>query len=243
MTNALHLANAKGRDATIGIATVKPPPQATTGLPGETIVFRRYLAGTEACTDAALQKRLGEDYAAALLEGDPEIDMEAIGQTVAETSTVFLDATGELMYAEPHFIDIITNPDGTEKERRELQETPANVNTELPVKWSGKKLPIADAVRRFCFRRTMQLRHVDGLSFDYLFEMASELEKSQSLMLLGTGEKGAGPLVFQANGRGYRGFLEGRTDGKRYQLLLHLSDMELKKPAAKPAKTAEAANA
>jgi len=230
MANALHLANAKGRDATIGIATVKPAPQATIGLPGETIVFRRYLTGTEACTDAALKKRLGEDYATALLEGDPEIDMEAIGQTVVDTSTVFIDSSGELMYSEPHFIELITNLDGTEKERREPQETPANVNSELPVKLSGKKLPIADAVRRFCFRRTMQLHHVDGLSFDYLYEMASELEQSQSLMVLGSGEKGAGPLVFQANGRGYRGFLEGRTDGKRYQLLLHLSDMELKKP-------------
>lgn len=227
----IHLANAKGRDATIGISSVKSPPQATTGLPGETLVFRRYLAATEANIDASLRKQLGEDYAAALLEGDPEIDFEAIGLAISDTSTVFVDSAGELMFAEPHFIEIITNPDGSEKERREPQEISANVNTELPVKWTGKKISLVDAVRRFCFRRTVQLRHVDGLTFDYLFEMASELEKSHSLMLLGTGEKGSGPLIFQSNGRGYRGFLEGRTDGKCYQLLLHLSDLELKRPA------------
>jgi len=154
--------------------------------------------------------------------------MEVVGQAIGETSAVFMDSSGELMYAEPHFIEVIYNPDGSEKDRREPQETLANVNAEVPVKWAGKKVPIADAVRRFCFKRTLQLRHVDGLTFDYLYEMASELEKEQSTVLIGAGEKGNQPLVFQANGRGYRGFLEGRTDGRRYMLLLHLSDMELK---------------
>jgi hypothetical protein len=72
---------------------------------------------------------------------------------------------------------------------------------------------------------------MDGLTFDYLFEMAKELEASQSVMLVGTGEKGTAPFVFQANGRSYRGFLEGKTKDRSYQLILHLSDMELKPPA------------
>jgi hypothetical protein len=62
--------------------------------------------------------------------------------------------------------------------------------------------------------------------------MASELEKDKVVMLLGTGEKGAGPLIFQANGRAYRGFLSGEVQGEKYRLLLHLSDMELKKPSS-----------
>ena len=86
-------------------------------------------------------------------------------------------------------------------------------------------------MRRFAFRRRLQLRHTDGLSYDYLYEIAKELEASEALMLLGAGEKGSGALIFQANGRAYRGFLEGRTKGKAYQLMLHLSDMELKQPA------------
>lgn len=240
MTNVLHIANAKGRDATVGVTPIKAPAQATTGLVGETIAFRRYLAAPESCTDTALRKRLGEDYATSLIEGDPEVDMETVGQMISDTSVVFIDSSGALMYADPRFIDIIFNPDGSEKERREPTETAANVNVELPVKWTGKKMPITDVVHRFCFRRTLQLRHVDGLTFDYLHEMASQLEKDQAMVLLGTGEKGLSPLVFQANGRGYRGFLEGRTDGKRYALLLHLSDMELKKPSA--SKKAEVAN-
>jgi hypothetical protein len=45
--------------------------------------------------------------------------------------------------------------------------------------------------------------------------------------------------VLQSNGSPYRGFLDGRVDGDTYVLLLHLSSMELKKPAAKAEKEAE----
>ena len=244
MGNTLHFANAKGRNASVGLTRQKPPLEPTAGVPGETLTFRRYLAATDAGSDAALKQRFGDDYGAALLAGDPEVDMEAIGRAISDTSTVYLDAAGDLMYVDPSFIEVIVNPDGSEKERRTPQEVASNTSADVPLKWSGKKIPIADAVRRFMFKRTLQLRHVDGLTFDFLYEMAAELEQSSALMLLGSGEKGIGPLVFQANGRGYRGFLEGRTDGKRYQLLLHLSDMELKVPAVvrKP-KVAEADNA
>lgn len=231
MANAIHLSNAKGRDATVGLVTLKSPPLPTVGVEGETTIFRRCLAASEACLDATLRARLGEEYATALVEGDPEIDMETIGQTIGETSVVFMDSCGELLYAEPRYMEVIFNPDGTEKERREPQEVSSNVNTAMPIKWGGKKMSIADAARRFCFKRTLQLHHVDGLTFDYLYDMASELEKEQVMVLVGAGQKGVSPLIFQANGRGYRGFLEGRTDGKRYALLLHLSDMELKMPA------------
>jgi hypothetical protein len=75
------------------------------------------------------------------------------------------------------------------------------------------------------------LLHVDGVTYDFLFGMASELAKEGVVMLLGAGPKGVDPLVFQANGRPCRGFLEGRVEGERYQLLIHLSDMELKRPS------------
>jgi hypothetical protein len=49
-------------------------------------------------------------------------------------------------------------------------------------------------------------------------------------MLVGAGPKSNLPLVFQRGGTPYRGFLEGRTQGERYMLALHLSNMELKAP-------------
>jgi hypothetical protein len=44
------------------------------------------------------------------------------------------------------------------------------------------------------------------------------------------GESGKDPLIMQLNGSPYRGFLEGRVEGDKYILLLHLSNMELKLP-------------
>ena len=232
MTHALHLTNAQGRDATIGIAPVKAAPPPVLRLPGEAVVFRRYVAAAESGTGAALARRFGPDYAQQLIAGDPEVDMERVGMFIEQTQTVYLDGDGELLYTDPRVMELLVNADGTEKERREPVETDANVNAESPVRWTGRKIPLADALRRFAFKRRLKLQHLDGLSYDYLYAMASELESSQSLMLLGTGEKGSGPLIFQANGRPYRGFLEGRTQGKAYRLSLLLSDMELKMPAA-----------
>ena len=41
----------------------------------------------------------------------------------------------------------------------------------------------AAAVRRFAFRRTLQVNHVDGLTYDYLFGMAKTLADTGELVL------------------------------------------------------------
>ena len=82
--------------------------------------------------------------------------------------------------------------------------------------------------------RTVQIRHLDGLSYDYLHGMAKELDGEDVAVYLGAGARGRERLIFNTNGAPYHGFLEGRVDGERYQLLLHLSNMELKQsPSAK----------
>ena len=58
--------------------------------------------------------------------------------------------------------------------------------------------------------------------------MAKKLEEKKSLMFLGGGESGKDPLIFQTNGCPYRGFLDGRINKNQYQLILRLSNMELK---------------
>ena len=131
--------------------------------------------------------------------------------------------------AEPGFIDVISRPDGSEVERKDPVATETNVDGDTSA-LDRSENPIADAVRRFLFKRIISLSHSDGVTYDYLYAMAKELEDSGSVMLIGAGEKGTGPPIFQSNGRPYRGFLSGRTDGKKYQLHLLLSDMELKQP-------------
>ena len=239
MSSTIHLANAKGRDATIGLVSIKAAPGPKLGLPGEKLYFRRFLAATEKVTHEALVKEFGEDYSKNLIDSDPEIDIESIGMRIEQTQTVYIDGAGELMYVDPNFIEVVFNPDGTEKERREPVDTVMNVDVETPVRFSGRLVSIQDAVRKFGFRRKLQLRHVDGLTFDFLYEIAKELESKESLMVIGTGAKGTSSLIFQANGRPYRGFLEGRTKDKSYRLTLHLSEMELKKPISNKKKASD----
>jgi hypothetical protein len=96
-----------------------------------------------------------------------------------------------------------------------------------------------DAVRKFVFVQKMQLAHVNGLTYDFLYGMAKELEAKNSLLLLGAGPKSNQPLILRRNGMPYRGFLEGRTRGDAYRLVLHLSNLELKAPEVRSEPAAE----
>ena len=233
MASSIRLTNAAGRDGSVQTTLPAREPGVQTGLPGHTVSFRRFLAATEACRGEAMSRQLGDDFAQALIDGDPEIDIEHVGRTIGETNVVYLTAQGEFLHSPPAMVEVITLPDGSEKERRAPVDIEANIDDEHPVRWTGRKFPIVDAVRRFVFRRSLQVVHVDGVTYDFLQGMAADLAKEKVLMFVGAGSKGLDPLVFQANGRPCRGFLEGRVDGERYQLLLHLSDMELKRPTPK----------
>lgn len=226
----IHLTNADGRDATVQFSAIKAPKPPRKGLPGRTVTFHRYLATTEAGTHQALAAKLGEDYADALIQGDPEVDLERVGRGIGETHVVQLSARGEVLYAAPEIIEIIQGPDGSERERRAPTDTPANVNDELPVRWTGRKMPKQDVIRRFVFNRSLQLRHIDGLSYDYLYGMAKLLHEDDAVMRMGAGPKGRQPLILTVNGSPCHAFLEGRIDGDKYMLLMHLSNMELKLP-------------
>jgi len=229
----LHITNAGGRDATVRSSSVKPAAAPPMGLPGQVVRFARFLSSAESGLHSALVAAQGEDYGQALLDGDPEVDLESIGRFFRGTDQVSLSSEGEVLYAAPEVIEVVYAPDGSEKERRAPVVVAANVNETDPVVWTGKTLPKGKVVQRFAFQRTLQIRHVDGLTYDYLFAMAKELADAGEMVLIGGGAGGKKPLVFQMNGSPYRGFLEGRVDGARYKLLLHLSNMELKRPAEK----------
>jgi hypothetical protein len=124
----------------------------------------------------------------------------------------------------------VSNPDGTLRERRPRIKDPQNINTDVPLRWTGKFIDKDEAAHRFVFTHKRQLIHVNGLTFDFLYEMAEELHKRNSLLLIRGGEKGDQPIVMQRGGKPYNAFLEGRIDGDSYLLVLQLSNMELKRP-------------
>ena len=232
----LHLMNKENRDATVAISSLKYEKPFEMGIPNKELNFKRYLSATQENLHKNLASLYGDNYSSMLIEEDPEIDIEAIGKFISGSDVVYLSSKGELLYSPPKTVEVIIAPDGTEKERRSPEDIPGNVDDELPVRWTGKKMPKSKVAVKFAFKRTIQIKHVDGLTYDYLFDMAKELQDEDVMVLVGAGQKGNEPLIFQANGMPYRGFLEGRVDGKKYQLLLHLSNMELKRISSEPKK-------
>ena len=93
---------------------------------------------------------------------------------------------------------------------------------------NGSVSKIAKAVGMFVFGKIYQLRHTNGLTWDFLFEMAAHLEKKKAFMMVGAGPGGKEPLRFSRGGTPYRAFLHGKTRGDEYCLSLHLTNLELK---------------
>ena len=170
-----------------------------------------------------------DEVAKALISEDPEVDIETYGRFLAETSRAYLNPDGEIVHHLSRW-QVIHSPDGTEKERRPLHLEEPNVASEVPLQWSGKLMKKTEACRKFVFSGKMQIQHINGLTYDFLYQMAKELAESNQVLILGSGPKGTKPLVFRRGGLSYRGFLEGRIEDKRYTLILHLSNMELRRP-------------
>ncbi len=230
MMRAIHIANEKQRDAEVAFHMQAQKSRVHTILPDGTEKINVKLLKATAAIDEEELVAGYEDLttlAQVLIEDDPEIDMEVIGKKLFRTHKLYVDKDNKIAYR-INLFQVIRNPDGTEKERRDLNRVPSNVNAAVPLKWTGKKYPKADAVRRFVFTRKYQIRHINGVTFDFLYNMAKELQESNTLMLVGGGPKGNQPILLTRGGEPYRGFLEGRVEGERYCLILHLTNIEMK---------------
>jgi len=226
----IHISNASARNATVVAVGVKSKLESIPAKDGSPVSFRRYIAAGEKTLHLDLVEKYGENYSKQLIESDPEIDLETVGRTIEGTTSVLMDKSGNPLYCAPEIYEIIYGVDGSEVERRTPVDIAPNINEEVPIKWTGRLIPRADLVRKFAIKRSMQIKHADGVTFDFLHAIAKELEEKDSVMLLASGADGKSPLILQTNGTPYRGFLEGRARADGFILLLHLSNMELKRP-------------
>lgn len=203
---------------------------------GNTAYTRKILKATVEHDYDTLIKRYDDDpekLALALADADPEVDMEKCGVFLWGVSKVYVNSDDGIVYRIEQ-TEIVRDPFGEVKEERPRRRTEANVDADIPLTWTGRQIDKAEAARRFVFSSKLQIVHVNGLTYDFLFGMASELALNNTLMMVGGGGKGRDPLIFRSGSIPYRGFLEGRVNGDKYVLLLHLSNMELKLPAQKP---------
>jgi len=228
---AINISNAKNRDAIVALEAVRQKRDIRYIDENHNMVLNRRLLKTDVAHDlATLTKKDGdlEKLGKKLVEDDPEIDIEHFGMFLGETSRVYVSENG-IVHSVEEF-EVIYNPDGSVRERRPRKKEMQNINNDAPLKWTGKFIKKKEAVKKFVFATKKQLIHINGLTYDFLYEMAKELHEKDSLMLLRGGEKGNQPLILHRGGKPYNAFLEGRVDGDAYCLILHLSNMELKKP-------------
>ena len=229
---AINICNEAGRDAEVSMESVTLPLRVRwVDSQGRQARNIRLLKSTLNLDIEALKKSSEgiENVAQSLIDDDPDVDLEVTGSFLSMTSRVYINSENDIVHRIQQY-ELVKNPDGSTRERRVLERTQQNVTSEMPLKWSGVYIKRSEVVRKFVFGNKMQLAHINGLTYDFLFNMAKDLESRDCMMLVGAGPKSNEPLILRRGNVPYRGFLEGRTRGDKYVLLLHLSNLELKAP-------------
>ena len=224
----INITNEKKRDALVAFATQGKTSKITMVLQnGEAKRNVRFIKSVTSYDDLLKQHGDPVSVGKAIMDGEADIDIETAGKFLGKTNKLYKTGKGEIAYS-VNITEILRNPDGSERERRDLSKNPANIAAEIPLQWTGRKFKREEAIRKFVFTKSYQLFHTNGLSYDFLFDMAKQLHEENALMFIGAGKKGNEPIVVAAGGDPYRGFLEGRIDGDKYLLVLRLTNMELK---------------
>ena len=229
----VNLTDSRSRDAVVKAETTGVAEEVRyVDNQGQSAHNRKILKATiDHDYDTLVAKHAGDAEALgkALIDADPEVDMEKCGLFLWGVSKVFVNSSDGIVYRIEQS-EIVRDPSGKVKEERARERAEANIDTEIPLTWTCVKIAKDEAVRRFVFSSKLQIVHVNGLTYDFLYGMAKELAEENTLMMVGGGSKGRDPLVFRRGSVPYRGFLEGRVEGDKYILLLHLSNLELKVP-------------
>lgn len=232
MARLISITDNQKRDAQVSFETVskKNAQIRQVAADDSPVNSERLIKCTETTSiDALLAKHNDlEALGDALVSSDPEIDLKHVGRPLKRASKVYLKEDGSVLYA-ARVMQVTFGPDGVEKAREDFSDTPATIGEDEPaLPWTGKMMPADTVVKKFVFGRSFQIKHINGLTFDFLYDIAKTLHDSGKLLYVGSGAKGQGPLIFNLNGKPYRGFLEGRIQNDSYLLVLHCSNLELK---------------
>ena len=117
----IYLMDHESVDGAVIYERVVPEASPRLATKNGPVTFRRFVTSAETNTHEALMAQVGEDYHQALIDGDPEADMEQIGRYVSSLETVYLSAGGEELHVSPQVLEVLFNTAGEETERRELQ--------------------------------------------------------------------------------------------------------------------------
>ena len=237
MLRRIWIADHRGRDAVVVLAPRARTTPATTAYvdgAGTPVRFSRRIKATDGTSHTALREgyRDPEALARALINGDPEVDLDAVGRETGACDRVFVGSDGKPLYS-AEIVEVRFDRDGIEVERRPPVDVPSNLVPDTPAAWSGRLLTPLEAARRYVFTRAYQMRHTNALEFDFLHGLATHLAEHGGVVLIGSGPRGTGPLIPERNAAPMKGFLSGQVQGDAYRLVLHLAPFELRAPEAR----------
>lgn len=167
-----------------------------------------------------------DNFSEKLLSNDKEIDFELFGKFIDKTDRIYIDKNLNPVY-NVELTEKVFDPDGNLKEERTPNYLYSNISGESVLKWTGKYIAKNKLYNKVVLSSKYQIKHINGLTFDFLFNIAKALQDRSSFMILGGG-KGNEPIIFNDGGKPYRGFLEGKVKDNSYCLILHLSNQEYK---------------
>ena len=164
----------------------------------------------------------------ALIKGDPEIDTNLIGRPVQLRFSVFLDEQRQPVH---HFqvLEEKLLPSGEIKETKPYKPTEPNIDLPIQVSSKGSQAQ-ADMVQKFVIHKIYQAIHLDGLSYDFLFNFCREIQSS-GFVRLAAGIKGNEPLILRREGLPAFAYIRGRVEEEKYCCTVHLTHQELKIPS------------
>lgn len=166
------------------------------------------------------------NFSEVLISSDSEIDFELFGKFIGKTERIYTTESFDPVF-NINVTEKILNPKGEVTEERKPNYLKSNISGENIIKWTKKYIPKKKLYNKVVLSSKYQIKHVNGLTYDFLYNMAKDLNDKNSFMMVGGG-KGNDPLVFNDGGNPFRGFLEGRVKDKAYCLILHLSNQEFK---------------
>ena len=226
----IRLTDNKKRDARVQyISPRKRKAGSYRNSKGEAIRSYRFINDTDSHNPQNLlaKHEVTEAFAEDLIKDDPEIDLEKVGRLIDYASQVWIAEDGKVLYS-AKMMDIVYTPEGDVKSTEDFKDQEPTVIEDVALPWTGKLMPISAVFKKFVLLRKLQISHLDGLTFDFLYDIAKLLQDKKSMVYLGGGPAGKDPLIFQRNGTPLRGFIEGRVKEGSYLLVLHLSNLELK---------------
>ena len=248
MSRFIHFVDDQQRDAEVTFSSLNPKPKIRLVLPnGKDPINLRVIKGSaETSADFLCDRLVGPlkskddsaelmreiELADYLIKGDTEVDMELHGKYITDSARVYVNPEFKPVFHLKQN-ELIYNAQRELVEERSPKVVLANISESDMVRWSGRMTPKSELAQKVLFTKKYQVKHINGLTFSFLYDLAKSLDENQALMPVGTGAKGNHPLVMSDGGKPYRAFLEGRVRGKSYCLLMHLTDQELKAPIEK----------